>query len=1365
MPKFSVKRPFVVLVGVVMILVLGYVSFTRMTTDFLPNMNMPYMLVITTYPGASPEKVEAEVSEALENTVGTVNGVANVTSVSSENYSMISLEFEDDTDMDAAMVKVSSAVNQTELPDNTGTPMIMQISADMMSTMMTSVDCEGKSGYELSKFIEDNIVPELERQDGVASVDISGLVEKSIEVRLNQDKIDDVNAKVLEKANDTLAKARRKLEKAEAKLQDGKEELSKQKEELQSQQDEQSGELAKYSKLMNEAIATKQAQTSELTSLQANQAALKAEKQAYEDNGVVSSYQQLNQGFHTLRKSMKAGGELYQSTYQAIYDQILIAVVQAQMDAAGTTVTVTSDNVDTYLSVIASSGGSEAETAITEEAAKQAKTQTKQQMSETLQTIPSSVRDAIRNPEKLTAYKSLLKSQGQTKAAKQMTKKNLKSLYQINEVRIPQIKTALGNLKTEIAVAKNVLAEVEKAIQSAEDKYEEVEQGKITAAAAFGSASAQLSSAESTLESSEKELEEGKESFNKSKKEALKNANLDELLTKDQLASILTAENFSMPAGYISEDGTQYLIKVGEEYDSVDAMKDTVLCELDDIGDVCLSDVADVTVIDNAGDSYGRVNGNDAVLLSISKSSTAGTSDVSNGCNEKLAELEEKYDGFHYMNLMDQGEYIELIVDSVLSNLLWGALLAIIVLFLFLRDVRPTVIVAFSIPLSVLFAIVLMYFTNITLNIISLSGLALGVGMLVDNSIVVIENIYRLRGKGVPAARAAVMGANQMAGAIFSSTLTTICVFLPIVFTDGITRQIMQDMCLTIAYSLGASLFIALTLVPCMGATTLKHTKERKHRWFDAVVTAYGRVLRFCLRFKVVPVAIAGLLLVFSVWKVTQMGIVFIPSMGSDQMSASLTMDAEASTEEDYELADQIAGQIEEIEGVNTVGAMKGSSGVSLGSTSDKEYTFMLLLDEDYANQNKEIAAKIETIFEENGCEEYSVSESNMDMSSLMSSGLEVDIYGKDTDKLIEISEDVMDMVAQIKGFDDISNGQEEGDRQISVKVDKDKAMRLGLTVAQVYSELSDKLTTEKDSTTLSVGDDDYDVVIVDERDELDTDNLLDYEFETTTTDEEGNTETKTHKLKEFAEVEDGTSVASISRENLVNYIQVTAETQDGYNTTLLSRDLQTMIDDYELPAGYEITVGGETETNMEMVSSMITMIMLAIVLIYLIMVAQFQGLLSPFIVLLTIPLAFTGGFLALLITGEQLSVMALMGFLVLAGVVVNNGIVFVDYTNKLRLNGSEKRDALVEAGQTRMRPIFMTALTTILAMSTLAFSTDSTAAMSRGMAIVTIGGLSYATLMTLFIVPVFYDIFYRRKIKEVDLGDEETLNEVDDII
>lgn len=391
---------------------------------------------------------------------------------------------------------------------------------------------------------------------------------------------------------------------------------------------------------------------------------------------------------------------------------------------------------------------------------------------------------------------------------------------------------------------------------------------------------------------------------------------------------------------------------------------------------------------------------------------------------------------------------------------------------------------------------------------------------------------------------------------------------------------------------------------------------------------------------------------------------------------------------------------------------------------------------------------------------EYSVATSNMDMSALTGDGLTLNIYGDDLDTLLSVSEDMKNLLSGIEGFENIENGQSDGDRQLVITVDKDKAMRLGLTVAQIYSELSGKLTDSKDATTLTTADETYQVTIVDDTEKLTEDNLMAYTFETTTQDEDGKSVKEEHKLSEFAKVSEGASVSSINRENQERYISVTADTMEGYNTTLLSRTVEDKLDDYKTPEGYRIEIAGESTQVMSMMHDMLLMITLAIAFIYLIMVAQFQSLLSPFIVLFTIPLAFTGGFLGLMLTGEELSMIAMMGFLILAGVVVNNGIVFVDYVNQLRLEGVEKREALVETGKTRMRPILMTALTTILAMMTMALSKDASAVMSRGMVIVSIGGLAYATLMTLFIVPVMYDIFFRRELKKVDLGDESNLME-----
>ena len=823
-----------------------------------------------------------------------------------------------------------------------------------------------------------------------------------------------------------------------------------------------------------------------------------------------------------------------------------------------------------------------------------------------------------------------------------------------------------------------------------------------------------------------------------------------------------------MPAGYIYEGEDQYLLKIGDEFSSDKELKNTVLCKVDGIGKVRLKDVADVTWIDNSGDAYTKVNGNPAVVLAVSKASTAGTSDVSDNCKKAIEELQEEYDGLRITTLMDQGDYIDMIIQSVLSNLIIGAILAIIVLAIFLRSVKPTIVVAFSIPMSVLVAIVLMYFSGVSLNIISLSGLALGIGMLVDNSIVVIENIYRLRGLGVPSAKAAVMGAKQVAGAITASTLTTICVFLPIVFVTGLVKQLFVDMALTIAYSLVASLLIALTVVPAMSSTLLRHAEPKSQKLLNKLMKVYEKTLRFCLRRKFVPIVIAVGLLVLCGYQAMRTGLTLLPSMGGDQMSVSMSVNKDLTDDEAFAEADKAMEQMQVIPGVEYVGMLSGSSSkdasassMMTGSGGTHQVNVFILLDEETAKDNSPVAKQLEQICENLDLEDYSVAKSNMDMSSLMESGLKINIYGEDTDELLSVSEDVMEIVDDVEGFDNISNGQEDGDKTINLTIQKNKAMQYGLTVAQIVQELSSNLTTEKVSTVLTMDDKQYDVKIVNENDAVDVSGLMDYEFEVQTKGSDGETETETHKLKEFAKMSEGKSLASISRENQRTYVTVSAETKDGYNTTLLSRKVQEKLDGYQAPDGCTIEIAGESTEVMEAMQNILLMIVLAIIFIYLIMVAQFQSMLSPFIVIFTIPLAFTGGLLGLFITRQEISLVAMMGFLMLAGIIVNNGIVFVDYANQMRLEGMSKREALVVTGKTRMRPILMTTLTTVLAMSTMAFSRDAAAEMSRGMAIVVIAGLIYATLMTLYIVPVLYDLLFRRELVKVDLGDEKELDEI----
>ena len=1379
MEKFSVKKPFTILVMVVAIIILGFVSLSGMTTDLLPKMSLPYLLVITTYPGASPEKVESSVSEPVESALGSISGVKNVYSMSYENYGIVELEFADGTDMDSAMVKVSSALDSVKsaLPEECGSPNIMEISMDMMASVYLAASYEGKDIQETSRFVEDTLIPYLERQEGVTSISDIGIVENSISVDLNQDKIDALNEKILAKTNDAFADAvdqlndakkqlleseqkladstqelvdgQKDIDDGRTKLDDAQKELDEQKEKLEDAK----GSLENQKKDTENKLATASQALDQLNALQTDLLTLQAQEES------------LKATITQIEKSLKEQGKATNDIPNVVdgLEKMSTFLTSSQME----NMTVL-DSTDVN-SALATSGSG---------------------MSLQSLGIDKTTWDAL-TPE---GRKELL----QKTAAGYQTQKELLSGYD-------DYVSSLNSLQVEKAGVQAAVSTAEAELKKSGVSYTDIEKAKIEAAAGFGAASAQISSGQSALNSAQTTLDSNKESldsaqdqitegwdsiadakkqladgwdqyntslenFEAQKAEALRNANADQLVNMQTLSQLIYAQNFAMPAGYLDDaEDNSWLLKVGSNYESVDELSNIVLTNIEDIGDVRLCDVADITVIDNADDSYARLNGQSAVVLSVFKSSTAGTNEVSKNIAAAISELEEQYPGLSVLTLMDQGDYITMIINGVLQSMIVGAALAILILALFLKDVKPTIVVAVSIPLSVLTALILMYFTGISLNMMSLSGLALGIGMLVDNSIVVIENIYRLRSKGVGAARAAVQGTKQVAGAIIASTLTTVCVFLPMVFTAGTVRELMMPISLTIIFTLAASLLIAMTVVPAAGSTLLRNSKEKKHPFFDKVQDIYGKMLAFCLKVKVVPLAIAIGLLVYSIWAVMRMGIVMIPDMTSNQIQISVQMPEDTDKEECYKRADQVLDAMTTIDGIGDVGAMAGgdttlvasSSGMS-DSTYD-QFTFLVLTENENAGKEEvnRICREIEERTADIDCE-LTISTGMSEMSTMMGSGLSVKVYGDNLDTLTKITQDICDLAATIPGYENISNGQEEPDQVIRLVLDKDAAMRKGLTVAQIFSELNGKLTESTDAATVTIDGEDMKIVVKDGREPLTRENLLDYNFEIQTTDDNGNTVTEDHPLSEFATLKLEEGVQSINRENQSRYMTVTATVAEGSNATLLSRELQPLIDAYELPDGYTIDTAGESDMVNQMVIQMSKVLLLGLALIYLVMVAQFQSLLSPFIVLFTVPLAFTGGLIGLLLMNEPLSVMGMMGFVVLLGTVVNNGIVFVDYANQLRVGGLERREALIATGKTRMRPILMTALTTILAMASLLFGDDLSSQMSKGMAIVVAGGLAYATLMTLFIIPVMYDILFKRKPLQVDIG-SENLDDVPD--
>ena len=1295
MEKFSVKKPFTVLVAVIMVLMLGFVSISNMQTNLLPDVNTPYLMVVTVYPGASPERVESEVSDVMQNALGTVAGVEKVTATSAENYSLLLMQFSDDTDMNSAMVKVSNKVDQTtaSLPSSCLTPSIIEYSLNMNAFMTVAVSREGSDVYDLSEFVSDTLVPYVERKGGVSSVSTNGLIEKMVQVQLSQEKIDAINEKLLEVIDVQLADARKQLESAEAQIEAGRKEYDRQ--------------FKNYNKTVSDTV-------------------------------MQQFSGQVGEAVETVRKQA-----------QALLDSVnqLIAVVQ-EPEIQQALIDVR-DGLQRVMDKFNETGMKDIDSLIE---------------------IVAELRDIT---DKLTGALQQLQQRLNTESGTEgSTAADL-----ADDLQVQQSLNTVYNTLNDVIKAMDDVPGLTKTFSDAIGNFSQQQM----------QAYMKFTEAREMLNEYEKQLAEAKQTYADAEEKAMASSDVSKLLDIDTLAQLIYAQNFSMPAGYVKDSsGKSWLLKVGEEYDSIEDISGALLLHVDGFGDVRLSDVADVEVIDNAEASYTRLNGERAAVLKIYKGATSSASEVSDNCLSAFQELEAQYDGLHVVVLSNQGNYITIIVKSILSSMVIGAALAIIVLAIFLRDVKPTLVVGFSIPLSVLFAVVLMYFTGMDLNVMTLAGLSLGIGMLVDNSIVVIENIYRLRGRGVPAARAAVQGAKQVGMSVVASTLTSVCVFLPVVFSSSIVKSLMQPMSLCIGYCLMASLIVALTVVPAAASTVLKKAEPKQLKWFDKIQDKYAKSLEWCFRHRALPLLAAVVLLAFCGWRVFSMGVELLPTITSNEAIVTLSTTKDLSKEDSYAIAGKAVEAMLEVDHVEEVGITTDTrvAGMDIGqlglpttitdllnaANSYGTYQVNVMLDESLSSSEIETARQaLEDAL--SGIEDCTakVEISGMqELTSQLASGLSVKIYGSDAETLSQLSEKVVDIVNDTEGFANATNGLGSGDATINLHIDRDKVRSYGLTVAQVYQQIAAKLTTTTTAQTpVTVDGSTMSVQISNNLDPVTKENMMDITFETTVMSADGTTSTGTCTLADMATWDTGSAPDSITSEDQTQYVSVTADTLDGYNTTVQARVLEKKLNEFalsdEMPEGCSFSMGGESDSVNFMVNEMVQWLALALPFVYLVMVAQFQSLLSPFIVLFTIPLAFTGGLLGMLFTSQQLTMISLMGFIVLMGTVVNNGIVFVDYANQLRLGGLERRAALVATGKTRMRPILMTTLTTVLAMLQMVFSNDMASQLMSGMAIVIICGLSYATLMTLYIVPILYDILFRKPPLNVDVGSDDELDDIPD--
>ncbi len=1270
--KFSVKKAYTVIVGIVLILILGIVAYTKMTVDLLPAMELPYAIVMTTYPGASPEAVEAGVTKPIEQAVASIDNIENIQSVSSENVSMVIIEFGSDANMDAATIDMRESLDQISsyFDESVGNPIIMKLNPNMLPVMIAAVDMEDSDSIELSEYVEESLAPSLEGVNGVASVTTMGVVEESVQVIIREDKVDEVNKKV-------KAALDEKFKEAEEAIADGESKLASGKSQIENGQKAANEQFAKAEVEINNAkyemLKSEEEVNAALAELLEQESILKEQKK------------QLKSAIASLQELL--------TTYQGLQTQ------KAQLEAA-LAATPNDAALTAQLQAIVAAM-TQMETALAEQ------------------------KDAEGNA---------------------LTFATLPTYIEGLNATLSQINSGLKEIKTAKKTLNATLKKLTNGKKTIDDSYVELKTKQ-------AETQSELTAAKSELSQGEKELEEQKNSFEEAKETAYDGADMNAIITTEMIGGILSAQNFEFPAGYVTEDDVDYLVRVGEKFDDVESLQDFVLLDLglDGLDPIKMSDVADVFIQDNADTLYTRRNKNPGVILSIAKQNEYSTKEVSDNIKKAFEKVEKENERVSFTFLMDQGMYIDLVAGSVLENLLLGAILAILILMLFLKDIRPTGIVAVSIPVSVIFAIVLMYFSDVTLNVISLSGLALGVGMLVDNSIVVIENIYRLRNEGYSVKNAAIKGAGQMVGAITASTLTTVCVFLPIVFMEGVTKQIFKDMGLTIAYSLFASLIVAITFVPMVASKTFHKISEKDNKLMNKISDKYATILPTILNHKGIVLATVVILFVATTILALSKGFSFMPEMDSPQMSMMLTMPEDTETlAETAAVSDEVIDRVLEIEDIKTVGAMVGGDSMSmLGLGSGDSFTtvsYYIECKEDKEHTNEEIADMILEKTKDIEAE-ISVTASSMDMSALMTTGISIQVKGRETEKLQEIAEQIGNRLESVEGLTEISNGLEESTPEYRIVVDKDKAAQYGLTVAQVYQKVQSALTESSSATTLTTDKKDYPVYVKDEVQE----NYTLRDVERLTIQGTKGEEKVDVKVNQIADVQETQSLSSIGRINQTRFITVSALVKDGYVTTNVSNEVSELLEDYELPDGYSIEYNGENETVMEAMGQVMLMMILAVAFMYLIMVAQFQSLKSPFIIMFTLPLAFTGGFAALLLAGKDVSVIAMIGMVMLAGIIVNNGIVFVDSVNQLMDEGMSMRYAIVKTGSNRLRPIVMTALTTILGLVPMAIGIGMGADMAQPMALVVIGGLVYGTLLTLVVVPCIYEMFNKGKKSPVD--------------
>ncbi|WP_277679782.1 efflux RND transporter permease subunit, partial [Gracilibacillus dipsosauri] len=804
----------------------------------------------------------------------------------------------------------------------------------------------------------------------------------------------------------------------------------------------------------------------------------------------------------------------------------------------------------------------------------------------------------------------------------------------------------------------------------------------------------------------------------------------------------LSGANQSTSAGSIQKGDKDLQLRVEGSFESVNDIANTII-QTPQGSKIRVQDVADVQ------DTFKKngttlVNNEEAVVLSILKQSDGNSVDVSNNIIDAVADLKEDLpDDVELEVVVDTSEFIKQSINSVIQNMIFGGIFALFVLLLFLRSVRATIVIGVSIPIAIVSTFVLLYFTGETLNILTMGGLALGIGMMVDSSIVILENIYSYRQQGYSLKESAIKGASELAPAVIASTTTTLVVFLPIVFVEGIASELFTPLAITISFSLLASLVVAVTLVPMLSSKLLsKAMKDHGRRyWFDRILNrvtnGYAKVLAKALKLRKTTIAVTIIAIIGSLALIPFIGTAFIPE--GDQGQISITVETPTGTSEDktLEVVGKVNDKLEDYKDIIdvsyvTVGSGDASSAVMSGG-SEGSFTIQLVPQEERSTTTTAVVQELDEKLSSIAGAEITVGE--MSSGGLSSSDpIQIQLSGPENDVLMELSDQVMTAIEDVEGVYNPSSSIADTQPEMNIHIDRELAAEYGLTYQEVMNQIQVGFTGQ---TVMQYreGGDEMNVSLIFPEDERSTINDLENLY----IQNQQGTQIPLLTIADFEQVQ---SAATITRQNQQRQVNISSDIVDRDLGSVM-QDIEEVLDSFHFPSDeYSYSIGGQAEDMVEAFSDLAVALILSIFLVYAVMAVQFENFLYPLIIMFSMPATVVGVLGGLFITGQPLSITAFIGIIMLAGIVVNNAIVLVDYINILRSRGIDRHEAIMEAGKSRLRPILMTTLTTVLAMVPLALGYGEGAETQQPMAITVIFGLSVSSLFTLVLIPVIYTYF-----------------------